>query len=999
MKNWPLRNKILFIATFPAIITALVLSTHLFLNYYALVEKNLMEKAEALTRQLGTPLAYALERNDREQVRRIMDALTQESEVRAVSIHNKDRENIFHGGPSMYPVSNASHRLQPQPLIRYSDSTLRIIQPLLSPFPPKNRATETSQNKTEKGLFAPQFVHMEIKTNAIVGWLELEIHLSQTRLSIIYDVILNWVVVLILLIATLFMSLRISRQFQEPIQEARDVVQQVSAGNYTVEARHVGCPEFHRLADDINQLTRSIKLKRQELNDSIEQTTSELEETMITMETQSIELDLARKRAEEANRIKSEFLANMSHEIRTPMNGIVGFCNLLRRTPLTPHQSAHLNSIRNASESLLSIINDILDFSKIEAQKMEIKSIPFNPREIVDETIALLAPEVQRKQLEMVALVYDDVPATLVSDPLRIKQVLTNLLGNAVKFTDSGDVVIRVMTELEANDELVICFKITDNGVGIAKEKQPALFTPFTQADSSQNRQHGGTGLGLVICKRLVELMGGEIGLESDLGEGATFWFTIRTQVQGNTYDLEPETCFDGLKTLLVESHALNQNALNHQLTQFGLQVTSHNSLNGINVQQPGSQVAVLAFNHQEANDRATLALTHKLAEQIPVLVLLGSNDADLITRYMSAGVSHVETKPISQEDLKSAIESVLNQQQTASTAQPNNLAFASKSASTQNALSSPNTGMAQATAMARAGWPDESRMQDQSTRHNPALNTGNDFNLQGNMTSAPTILVVDDNASNLLLASTLLKEFGLNVTQANSGKKAIEEVIRKRPDLILMDIQMPDMDGMETTRRIRNLSPYYEDLGIIALTAHALPEEKENFMAAGLNDLLTKPIDEEKLANLIQHWTGFTPSVMPADAEPPLPEDEHLLEESMEHVVDLEMGIRLAGGKPALAEEMLTMLLQDIPATRDRLDKAFHGEDIEEMINAVHHLHGATRYCGVPRLALTTETLETQLKMRQMTAAQETLKTLYKELGKLESWQKERDILQKSQA
>ncbi|MFG1488000.1 response regulator, partial [Oceanospirillum sp. HFRX-1_2] len=688
-----------------------------------------------------------------------------------------------------------------------------------------------------------------------------------------------------------------------------------------------------------------------------------------------------------ANWIKSEFLANMSHEIRTPMNGIVGFCNLLRRTPLTPHQSAHLNSIRNASESLLSIINDILDFSKIEAQKMEIKSIPFSTREIVDETIALLAPEVQRKQLEMVALVYDDVPATLVSDPLRIKQVLTNLLGNAVKFTDSGDVVIRVMTELEANDELVICFKITDNGVGIAKEKQSALFTPFTQADSSQNRQHGGTGLGLVICKRLVELMGGEIGLESELGEGATFWFTIRTGVQGNTYDLAPEACFDGLKTLLVESHPLNQNALNHQLTQFGLHVTSHNSLNGINVQQPGSQIAVLAFNHQEANDRATLALTHKLAEQIPVLVLLGSNDADLITRYMSAGVSHVEAKPISQEDLKSAIETVLNQQQTAP--HSGNLAFARKTTRLQS-LSQSERGRED---RLTADYSQVKQHQANTARHN----TG-DFNLQSNMASAPTILVVDDNASNLLLASTLLKEFGLNVTQANSGKKAIEEVLRKKPDLVLMDIQMPDMDGMETTRRIRNLSPYYEDLGIIALTAHALPEEKENFMAAGLNDLLTKPIDEEKLANLIQHWTGFSPSVMPADAEPPLPEDEQLLEDSMENVVDMEMGIRLAGGKPALAEEMLSMLMQDIPATRERLDRAFQGEDIEEMINAVHHLHGATRYCGVPRLALTTETLETQLKMHQMTAAQETLKTLYKELDKLESWQKEQVILQNSQ-
>ncbi len=981
MKNWPLRNKILFIATFPAIITALVLSTHLFVNYYALVEKNLMEKAGALSRQLSTPLAYALEQNDREQVRRIMDRLSQEPEIRAVSIHNKDRENIFHGGPSMYPVSNPEQRLQPQPMVRYSDSTLRIIQPLFSPLPAKNHIADTHSDKGNSHLVAPQFIHMEIKTNAITGWLELEVHLSQIRLNIIYDVILNWAVVLILLIVTLFMALRISRQFQEPLQEAQNALKQLRAGNYTVEARHIGSPEFHRLADDINQLTSSIKRKRQELNDNIEQATSELEETMTTMETQSIELDLARKRAEEANRIKSEFLANMSHEIRTPMNGIVGFCNLLRRTPLTPHQSAHLNSIRNASESLLSIINDILDFSKIEAQKMEIKSIPFNPREVVDETISLLAPEVQRKQLEMVALVYDDVPTTLVSDPLRIKQVLTNLLGNAVKFTDKGDIVIRVMTELEANNELLICFKISDNGIGIAKEKQSTLFTPFTQADSSQNRLHGGTGLGLVICKRLVELMGGEIGLESDLDKGATFWFTIRTQVQVGAYDLEPEACFDSLNTLLVESHPLNQNALSHQLSQFGLQVTSHNSVNGINVQHPGCQLAVLALNHQEATDRATLALTYKLAEKVPVLVLLGSNDADLITRYMSAGVSHVETKPISQEELKAAIEAVLVHHQAAKTPR------------VKQANQLPANGLITYRSVEPMSYPSQESTSDNTQNYSHQ----GDFNLQGNMTSAPTILVVDDNDSNLLLASTLLNEFGLNVMQARSGKNAIEEVLRKRPDLILMDIQMPDMDGMEATRRIRNLSPYYEDLGIIALTAHALPEEKENFMAAGLNDLLTKPIDEEKLANLIKHWTGFSPSVMPPDAEPPLPENQQQLEDSMENVVDMEMGTRLAGGKASLAEEMLRMLLQDIPATREHLDKAFHSEDIEEMINAVHHLHGATRYCGVPRLALTTETLETQLKMRQMPAAQETLRTLYKELNKLESWQKEQEILQQS--
>lgn len=961
MKNWPLRNKILFIATFPAIITALVLSTHLFLNYYALVEKNLMEKGESLARQLSTPLAYALERQDHEQVRRIMDALIQEAQVRAVSVHNGERQNIFHGGPSMYPVSNSDHRLQPQSLIRYSDNALRIIQPLHSPFPPKSR-TGNSENNL---LLAPKFVHMEVQTNAIVGWLELEVHLSQTRLSIVYDVILNWIVVLILLISTLFMALRVSRQFLAPLLHILEALQQVSAGNYQVKARHIGCPEFHRLADEINLLAHNIGVSRKTLKDSIAETTSELEETMEAMETQSIELDIARKRAEEANRIKSEFLANMSHEIRTPMNGILGFCNLMRRTPMTPNQGNLLNNIRNASESLLAIINNILDFSKIEAQKMDIKSLPFSLSEVMDETITLLAPEVQHKQLEMVSMIYNDVPSTLIGDAMCLKRVLTNLLGNAVKFTESGHILIRVTLAEDQNEGVYIKFEIQDTGVGIAEDKKSTLFTPFTQADSSQNRQYGGSGLGLVICKRLVELMGGRIDLESSLGKGSTFSFTIRTSNPNTEYDFIPEACFDRISTLLVESHPLNQAALKNQLQQFGLNTSSHNSLNGINVQQPTAKLAILSFNSEEAADRANLALTHKLAEKTPVLVLLGSNDADLITRYMGTGARQVETKPIGQEKLKGAIENVLDQQRSVVSARNNEHGFSDHHPT-------PTSGSAV------------------RLRNSNQL----DFNLSGNQLPAPTILVVDDNASNLLLASSLLQEFGLNVVQANSGKAAIAEVLRVRPDLILMDIQMPDMDGMETTRRIRNLSPFYEDLGIIALTAHALPEEREVFMQAGLNDLLTKPIDEEKLANLIQHWTGFSPRYMPVNAPPPRPEDETSWENSADNVVDMEHGIRLASGKPERAQELLDLLIQSIPDSRKALDKAFHSENIDEMIHAVHYLHGATRYCAVPRLALITETLETQLKNRQMPGAQDTLKTLYKELDKLESWQREQDIM-----
>ncbi|OPX56062.1 two-component system, NarL family, sensor histidine kinase BarA [Oceanospirillum multiglobuliferum] len=978
MNYWPLRNKILLITLLPAMVTALVLSTHLFLNYYTLLENKLTEQGESLARQLSIPLSYALERQDMEQMRKIVDKLLQEGSIRAISIHNQNRKNILHGGPSMYAVSNAEHRLQIQPLIRYSDSTLRIIQPLLLQSSPTLNFSNSDIDNITNNKIQPQFVPVEVKSNMLVGWLEIEVHLSETRLETIYDVILNWMVVITLLIISLIAGLRVSRQFLEPIQELSKTIKKISAGQYQAQAKPLGCQEFQDLTTDLNIMTRKIIESRKELEESISQTTSELEETMEAMEMQSIELDLSRKKAEEANRIKSEFLANMSHEIRTPLNGIAGFCNLLRRTPLTPRQNEFLTNIRNASESLLAIITDILDFSKIEAQKLEIEQIPFNLRDVVDESITLLAPEVHRKQLELVSMVYDDVPLHLISDPLRLKQVLTNLISNAVKFTEHGEVVVRVMLEEESSqDKLTVRFSVTDTGIGIDEAKQLHLFTAFTQADPSQTRQFGGTGLGLVICKRLVELMGGEIGLSSEKGKGSTFWFSIRTPISYDSQESAYHPKLKGLQTLLIESHPLSQSAFSHQLSNLGLQVTSHNSLSGVNVQHPTAQLAVIALSASEASDRATHALTHKLAQNIPVLLLLGSNDSDLIARYQSANVRQVSTKPISSDKLLNALE------QTLRIIDPLEPQYTHRQPAPASYLADKvkNT--------ANVYQPALSRYED---------NYFSDYN--EHLAKPPTILVVDDNSANLLLASSLLNEYGLSVLQANSGKKAIELTLSHRPDLILMDIQMPEMDGMETTRRIRRLSPWCETLPIIALTAHALPEEGNKFISAGLNDLLTKPFDEQKLAKIIRHWTGFTPSIVNTLTETPsqkvqVTPPKH---DDIDDVVDMELGIRLAGGKPAMAKEMLKMLVESIPETRRALEKAFNSGDLEEMVHAVHHLHGATRYCGVPRLALTTETLETQLKMNKLLVAEDTLATLYQELDRLEAWQIEQDNRPKSE-
>src|SRR5690606_13867888 len=298
-----------------------------------------------------------------------------------------------------------------------------------------------------------------------------------------------------------------------------------------------------------------------------------------TIEIQNIELDLARKEALEASRIKSEFLANMSHEIRTPLNGILGFTHLLQKSDLTPRQQDYLATIEKSADSLLGIINEILDFSKIEAGKLVLESVPFNLRDLIEDTLTILGPAAHAKQLELVSLVYRDTPLSLVGDPLRLKQVLTNLVSNAIKFTNEGTVVVRAMVEDERSDRAQLRISVQDTGIGLTDQDLRALFQAFSQADNSISRQPGGTGLGLVISKRLIEQMGGEIGVDSIPEEGSEFWVSLSLPKARDDAEDLPRAALLGRRVGLLEQHPLARQALQHQLEACGLAVLSFDSL------------------------------------------------------------------------------------------------------------------------------------------------------------------------------------------------------------------------------------------------------------------------------------------------------------------------------------------------------------------------------------------------------------------------------------
>ncbi|MGX9418486.1 two-component sensor histidine kinase BarA [Vibrio sp. WJH972] len=902
MNRYGLRARVITLTLAPTLIIGLALCAFFSFNRYQDLENQVINAGSNIIEPLAIASEESLRNQSRESVRRIISYAHRKNSqfVRSIAVFDSKHQlfvtSNFH--PNFESLTFARNKPIPTlgTAVMKDNHTLILRTPILA----ESRLIDGST---------------DVRRIPVLGYIAIELDLSSLRLQQYQEIFAAIMVLILGLALSGLFAFRLMYDVTRPITHMKNMLDRIRRGHLDVRIEGTMHGELDELKKGINAMAASLSEYHGEMQHSIDQATSDLRETLEQLEIQNVELDIAKKHAQEAARVKSEFLANMSHELRTPLNGVIGFTRQMLKTQLSKNQQDYLQTIEKSANNLLNIINDILDFSKLEAGKLALENIPFEFEQNLEEVIDLLATSAHEKGLEITLRVDPNIPIGLVGDPLRIQQVLTNLVGNAIKFTESGNIDITIEQKSVHDDCFELLFSVRDTGIGISERQQAQLFQAFSQADASISRRYGGTGLGLVITQKIVSQMGGKIGLTSRLHQGSTFWFNLhltKTEIPiSDWFDPKP---LAGSSVLLIETNKRVKRLLQKTLESVGINVTSVNE-----VPTNSGLYDYVIYNLALSSNNSLITIEPKVRQVLNLApnVIIGTPSTELaLAEYlMKHHPVKCVTKPLSR---KKIIQAMLDLHPV-------------KSDRSIDLVSPPNL--------------DKLPLK---------------------------VMAVDDNPANLKLITALLCERVKSVVSCTNGQDAIEESIKQKFDIILMDIQMPQIDGVSASKEIKRQS-FNSDTPIIAVTAHAMPGERERLLNEGMDDYLTKPIEEHVLQQVLVHWNPYPYEHQIEKLEIPAtqPVSDNMssnLKSGQElSVIDWESALKQAANKLDLAQDMLRMLVDSIPEIVIHIDQTIAGKiEHKDLLQHIHKLHGSCAYCGVPRLKKICAVIEHALRQNK---------------------------------
>ncbi|WP_421849590.1 response regulator [Marinomonas sp.] len=881
-----LSNKLFWALFAPVFVVSLLSCGFLLSTRFNDLNRSLYERTLHITQQVATTSEYAIVFSDQNMMYRLLQNALNNQDISSVQLFNSEQKLIAELGKAPEP-SNA---------IFPDEITIKEYDTYL-----ESMSTIHYTSNTLDGVFNSQAdLFNSVDQRSLIGWVKIEANKSSIQIEKYQYATLIFFILLIFNILVILGASHLSKTLTLPINRLSSALSKLVKGQFSNIKLMKFPPEYAALQKDLFDLTERLEHHNEELIAGIEQSTEDIRRSMDSMEEKSAQLHIANREAMESNRLKSQFLANISHEVRTPLNAILGYTKTLQKDITDTQQRLYVDTIEQSTNSLLTIIGDILDFSKIEAGKLNLESNHFNLKALLDDVYQILSINLltKDKQIDLVPEFNQDVPEWVIGDSTRVRQILTNLIGNAIKFTHQGSVRTKVSITAQNGQDVTLSFQIIDTGIGIAEHKINRLFKPFSQVDTSTTRQFGGTGLGLVITKKLVEQMNGKIEVSSDPSIGSTFRFTINLKASPK---LSKDKSALNRHVVLLEPSATYKSYLSSYLKNIGVSCTACSDLEQmvalLNKQHDTIDAILLSMIPDDQNVAEARELINYSTQQFSIPCILMIQPPGQIAHYpdLKDLCSDILLKPISQDRLYNALQHLSNS-------------------------SAPIT-------------PKQ-----------PQINTLHE------RISGLKILAVDDSPINLQLLKHWLEPIGLEVSLAYSGRQAIDMAMNESYDQIFMDIQMPEMDGMETTRQLRQIENY-KNTPIIALTAHALGSEQQQILSSGMNAYLTKPINEELLLSTIETWRANTETF------------QDQVDAKLVGIFDLEKALEIVDGKTNIAKEMFDMLADSLDAEKKLIRHHLENQDTEKLIEVVHRIHGASKYTGTINIARHAGFLETHLK------------------------------------